>query len=184
MIVSPHTARDVSNGDADKMFRQFWQKRYMEQSDGDRRLVERVEGSEVIFAGDAERTLDSVAHQRVGENLSVCFARAPRRLSRNVLKFDQVLGSAVRDEPPPGPSKMRMQASSICARMASRAASLSCASMASNIMTCSVCTALKCSRGRVSVRLRARLIANSIGTRIDCITASKNSLPEARATAM
>src|SRR3981081_899087 len=92
MIVSPRTARDVSNGDADKMFRRFWKKRYTEQSDGDRRLVERVEGSEVILAGDAERTLDSVAHQPVRENLSVCFARAPRRSSRSVLGFGHVPG--------------------------------------------------------------------------------------------
>ena len=79
MIVSPRTATDVSNGDADKMFRQFWKKRYTKQSDGDRRLVERVAGSEVILAGDAERTLDSVAHQRVGENLSICFALIAKR---------------------------------------------------------------------------------------------------------
>src|SRR5882757_11489389 len=92
MIVSPRTATDVSNGDADKMFPQFWKKRYTKRSDGDRRLVERVEGSEVILAGDAERTPDSVAHQRVGENLSVCFAPAPRRSSRNVLRFGHVPG--------------------------------------------------------------------------------------------
>src|SRR3979411_1727555 len=92
MIVSPRKAPDARNGDAHKMVRRLWKKRYTEQSDGDRRLVERVEGSEVILAGDAERTLDSVAHHRVGENLSVCFAPAPRRSSRNVLRFGHVLG--------------------------------------------------------------------------------------------
>ena len=55
--------------------------------------------------------------------------------------------------------------------------------IASNITTCSACTVSRCSSGRASARLRARLMVNSIGVRIASITASKNSLPAARATA-
>jgi hypothetical protein len=61
----------------------------------------------------------------------------------------------------PGPLKTRLQVLSMCFRTAALTPSMLRASMTRKSTTWSVCTARKCSSGRVSVSPHARLIANA-----------------------
>ena len=82
-----------------------------------------------------------------------------------------------------GPSKIRLQAPSMCRCIAVRAPSGSPTAIASMTARCSRWTMRNCSSGCVTDRMRVRLIENSSGCRMPCSTRPKYGFCEAAAIA-